>query len=63
MMVSLYLTHYRKSNGASVSKGSKKVKILQANNFRHKKTPLILLDNSGSNEQKLFNKNNDVELT
>tara|TARA_X000001388_G_C2226359_1_gene121275 strand:+ start:976 stop:1116 length:141 start_codon:yes stop_codon:yes gene_type:complete len=46
-MVSLYLTHYRKSNGASVSKGSKKVKILQANNFRHKKTPLILLDNSG----------------
>ncbi len=63
MMVSLYLTHYRKSNGASVSKGSKKVKILQANNFRHKKTPLISLDNSGSNEQKLFNKNNDVELT
>tara|TARA_R100000988_G_scaffold6092_1_gene3483 strand:- start:468 stop:608 length:141 start_codon:yes stop_codon:yes gene_type:complete len=46
-MVSLYLTHYRKSNGASVSKGSKKVKILQANNFMHKKTPLILLDNSG----------------
>jgi len=46
-MVSLYLTHYRKSNGASVSKGSKKVKILQANNFRHKKTPLISLDNSG----------------
>jgi len=39
------------------------VKILQANNFRHKKTPLISLDNSGSNEQKLFNKNNDVELT